>query len=127
MTRSTEPRCTTITPIVPVRDLTRALEFYSNVLGFAVQAKDEGYAYIVRDDIALRLLKVADGQSADEQSCYICVENLDGLFEQMKAGLEKLPEGRVRAPFDQPYGQREFHVLDEDGLLIFFGEPVKGE
>jgi hypothetical protein len=35
-----------------------------------------------------------------------------------------LPDGRVRAPFDQPYGQREFHVLDEDGTLVFFGEAI---
>ena len=84
----------------------------------------EGYAYIVRDDIALRLLQSPEGQAAGEQSCYICVDNLDALFEQMKPALDKLPKGRVRAPFDQPYGQREFHVIDEDSMLIFFGEPV---
>jgi len=36
--------------------------------------------------------------------------------------IMRLPEGRVRAPFNQPYGQREFHVIDEDSLLLFFGE-----
>lgn len=54
----------------------------------------------------------------------VCVKNLDGLFEQMRARLDQLPEGRGRIPFDQPYGQREFHVIDEDSLLIFFGEPA---
>ena len=122
-----KPRCTTITPIVPVSDLDRSLEFYTNILDFKVQAKDEGYAYIVRDDIAIRLLTSTDAEAAGKQACYICVENLDGLFEQMKQNLEKLPEGRVRAPFDQPYGQREFHVTDEDSFLIFFGEPVGGQ
>ena len=124
MTKITTPRCTTITPIVPVSDLDRALEFYTSMLGFTVQAKDDGYAYIVRDDVALRLLTATEGPVSGEQACYICVENIDGLFEQMKAKLDRLPEGRVRAPFDQPYGQREFHVTDEDSLLIFFGEPI---
>ena len=119
-----KPRCFSITPIVPVRDLGRALDFYTNTLGFTVQARDEDYAYIVKDDVAIRLLTAAGGTMPEEQSCYICVENLDSLFEQMKPALEKLPEGRVRAPFDQPYGQREFHVIDEDSLLIFFGEPA---
>ena len=124
MTELTTPRLTSITPIVPVSDLGRALDFYTTSLGFTVQASDEGYAYIVRDDVALRLLKATDESPIGQQACYICVENLDRLFEQMKPTLEQLPEGRVKAPFDQPYGQREFHVTDEDSLLIFFGEPV---
>ena len=36
-----------------------------------------------------------------------------------------LPDGRVRPPFDQPYLQREFHVIDEDGTLVFFGEDIR--
>jgi len=124
MTEPTEPRCLSITPIVPVIDLGRALEFYTKVLGFTVRARDDGYAYIVKDEVALRLLTATGEPPKGQQACYICVENLDGLFDQMKAALEQLPEGRVRAPFDQPYGQREFHVIDEDSLLIFFGEPV---
>lgn len=125
MTENTKSRCTTITPIIPVGDLSRALDFYTRFLGFAVHARDEGYAYVVRDDIALRLLAATDGSSTGEQSCYICVENLDELFDELKDNLERLPEGRVRAPFNQPYGQREFHVIDEDSALIFFGEPLK--
>jgi len=109
---------------VPVSDLGRALDFYTNALGFTVQARDDGYAYIVRDEVALRLLTATDGPPNGQQACYICVENIDGLFEQMRTTLEQLPKGRVRAPFDQPYGQREFHVIDEDSLLIFFGEPT---
>ena len=122
MTEPIKPRCTTITPIIPVSDFNRALDFYTDVLGFSVQASDEGYAFIVRDDIAIRLLAASDEFPKGEQSCYVCVENLDGLYDEMKAKLEQLPEGRVRAPFNQPYGQREFHVIDEDSVLIYFGE-----
>ncbi|MEM6840418.1 MAG: VOC family protein [Cyanobacteria bacterium P01_C01_bin.120] len=124
MTETNSPRCLSITPIIPVSDIGRALDFYTNILGFTMQARDDGYAYIVKDEIALRLLMTTDTPPKGKQACYICVENLDDLFEQMKANLQQLPEGRVRAPFDQPYGQREFHVTDEDSLLLFFGEPV---
>ena len=127
MNDSTQPRCSSITPIVSVKDMQHSLRFYTAVLGFAVQAEGDGYAYIVRDDIALRLLKAPEGSRINQQSCYVCVEGLDGLYQQMKPQLDQLPEGRVREPFDQPYGQREFHVIDEDSLLIFFGEPVDGE
>jgi len=36
--------------------------------------------------------------------------------------LETLPEGRVRPPFTQACGMREFHVKDPDGFLLFFGD-----
>jgi hypothetical protein len=45
-------------------------------------------------------------------------------YAGMAADPEKLPTGRVTVLFNQDYGQREFHVCDEDCMLIFFGEAV---
>ena len=58
----------------------------------------------------------------DEQSFYVDVKGIDRIVSRIlrpEVG-RNLPEGRVRPPFDQPYQQREFHVLDEDGTLVFF-------
>ena len=52
----------------------------------------------------------------------IRVRGLDALYAALKSKLDSLPEGRVRPPFDQPYGVREFHVKDPDGCLLFFAE-----
>ncbi len=117
-------KCTAISPIVYVSDLERAIDFYLHTLGFQVGASMEGYAYIIREDVAVRLIASSDGSSSGEQSCYICVENIDELYAELKPQLDLLADGRVRPPFDQPYGQREFHVIDEDGLLIYFGEAA---
>lgn len=119
-----ETKCTHISPIVYVQDLAKSTHFYNHFLGFEVQASQPGYAYIVRDDIAIRLIEVEGDEAPSQQSCYICVEQIDQLYKQLEPNLSQLPDGRVRAPFDQPYGQREFHVIDEDSLLIFFGEAV---
>ncbi len=119
-------KCTHITPMVFVKSLDKALEFYTGILGFEAGIKLDDYAFIVRDDISIRLIADTDGGSeASSQSCYVCVDGIDDLYQEMKAGLDGLPEGRVKVPFDQPYGQREFHVTDEDGLLIFFGERIE--
>jgi len=118
-------RCTVITPIVFVKELDRATDFYVNAMGFEIGVRQDGYAYIVRDGVAIRLIAAETNGESAPQSCYICVENLDDLYAEMKPGLDRLPPGRVRQPFDQPYGQREFHVTDEDGLLIFFGETIQ--
>ncbi|WP_316014522.1 VOC family protein [Roseobacter sp. HKCCA0434] len=124
------PRLTQITPFVLTADMDRALRFYREVLGFALGFRDDNYAFIRRDAVALRLLQVEEGMDlsdpARQQHCYIDVEDLDGLHAEMKPMLDTLPEGRVRAPFDTYYGQREFHVIDEDALLISFGQKIAG-
>ena len=118
-----------ITPFVPCSDLDRQIRFYKEMLGFKVGFHADNYAFLRRDDIAIRLVEVDDtidlSHPEREQSFYIDVHQVDALYESMAADLEKLPAGRVRAPFNQDYGQREFHVIDEDCTLIFFGESVQ--
>lgn len=118
-----------ITPIVPVADLGKSLSFFCDTLGFQLRLETDDYAYLHRDNVGIRLVSAGpevDTHHPDRQlSCYIDVENLDGLYQEMKTELDKLPDGRVRAPFNQAYGQREFHVIDEDSLLIFFGESIE--
>jgi catechol 2,3-dioxygenase-like lactoylglutathione lyase family enzyme len=115
-----------ITPFVPCTTLAKQIAFYRDVLGFSVGFAADNYAYVSRDSVAVRLVEVSahvDLQHAErENSFYIDVHGIDALYEAMKPALAQLPQGRVRAPFDQPYGQREFHVADEDCTLIFFGE-----
>lgn len=79
-----------------------------------------------RDDVAVRLIEVEQNvdTAAQQNSFYIDVKGLDALYQEMKPALDVLPEGRVRPPFNQDYGQREFHVLDPDGTLVFFGEAI---
>ena len=122
------PRLCSISPIVPVTDLARSIAFFTDVLGFTLGFRADNHAYLSRDAIAIRLVGAAPGTDLSDprrqQACYIDVEGIDALYASMRTALDKLPPGRVRAPFDQDYGMREFHVIDEDALLIFFGEPV---
>lgn len=117
-----------ITPFVPCSQFGRQIAFYRDLLGFQVGFQADNYAFLRRDDVAVRLVEVdtsIDLSSPErQQSFYIDVRDLDALYTSLAPGLEKLPSGRVRAPFNQDYGQREFHVIDEDCTLVFFGEPV---
>jgi len=121
-------RLTQITPFVPCTSLADQLAFYRDVLGFEVAFEAEGYAYLRRDSAALRLVEVWKEVNLThperETSFYPDVEGADVLYAALKPRLDELPQGRVRAPFDQDYGQREFHVKDEDCTLIFFGEAI---
>ena len=121
-------RLTQVTPFVPCTSLEEQIGFYRDILGFSVGFQAENYAFIRRDDVALRLVEVWDtvdlSHPEREGSFYVDVVGLDDLFALMKPKLDSLAVGRVRPPFDQDYGQREFHVKDEDCTLIFFGEAL---
>lgn len=119
---------TQITPFVPCTSLDAQIGFYADRLGFSLGYRDEGYAFLRRDAAAVRLLRIDTGVDlADPErqgSFYIDVTGLDALYESLRTGLETLSSDRLRPPFDQPYGQREFHVKDEDCTLVFFGEAI---
>lgn len=121
-------RLSQITPFVPCTDLGEQIGFYQGVLGFQLGFQADDYAFLKRDAAAIRLVQVYDtvdlSHPERQGSFYIDVDGLDALFASLEPNLSKLPQDRVRAPFDQPYGQREFHVKDEDCTLIFFGESI---
>lgn len=117
-----------ITPFVSCMSLAKQLAFYTGSLGFKVGFETEFYAFIYRDDVAIRLVQVdadVDLNNPERQtSFYIDVDGIDNLYAHMKNDLAQLDPARVRAPFDQDYGQREFHVADEDCTLVFFGQTA---
>ncbi|MAS05232.1 MAG: glyoxalase/bleomycin resistance/extradiol dioxygenase family protein [Ahrensia sp.] len=120
---------TRITRFALTADLDAEISFFTDILSFECSYRADNYAFVRRDAVALRLIEVGPQiDLADERrqnSCYIDVEGIDALYAELKPKLDMLPPGRVRAPFDQDYGQREFHVIDEGAMLIFFGEPVR--
>ena len=120
------PGLAQITPFVLCSDLERQIAFYRDVLGFTLGFKADNYAFLRCDSVAVRLLEVNPDETPPirdrENSFYIDVHGIDAVYQKMKPMLDGLAQERVRAPFDQPYGQREFHVHDEDGTLVFFGE-----
>lgn len=114
--------------IVPVRDVAATLQFYEDVLGFdrKLLADDGSFGIVERGGAAVEFIATDDAgalqATATNIALTIRVRGLDALYAVLKPKLDTLPEGRVRPPFDQPYGVREFHVKDPDGCLLFFAE-----
>lgn len=116
-------KMTNIAPLIQVSDMAKSVAFYEEYLGFKAIDHDADFAHLRRDSVSIKLQLVP--QHKGELTCYIDVEDIDAVYAELKEKLETLPFGQVRAPFDQAYGMREFHVMDPDHLLIFFGEPIK--
>lgn len=117
-----------IAPIAAVADPAATAAWFVETLGFEQRSADDGNTYrlVARDEAAVVLVGPADAESlaatARHVSAYVWVDDLDALWAALAKRLEALEPGRVRAPFRQTYGMREFHVKTPDGFLVLFGE-----
>lgn len=83
--------------------------------------KDKDYAVIGRDHIEIHFWRCNNKMIPKNTSCYIHVQEVDLLYKEMKASDVVHPNGPLT---DQPWGMREFAVLDGDGNMIKFGEKL---
>lgn len=127
---SHEPVIKDAVAIVPVRDVEATVRFYGDVLGFEQRfvSTDRTFAMVGHGAAVIHLLRTDDAQAlratATNIAIYLPVQGIDALYEKLEPALDALPAGRVRPPFNQAYGMREFHVKDPDGCLLFFGEEI---
>ena len=109
-------------PALPVSDERAAVRFLVDALGFVELVHDGvGLGILRRDAVELHVW-VADGSApgaerhlAGSASCRLEVTGVAELYEHCR----ELGVVHPRAPLtEQPWGTREFGVLDPDGNLI---------
>ena len=125
-------------PAMPVRDMSAAVDFYRDRLGFAVRHQADDYGVLARDDAEVHLWGASDetwrerddlrerplcsgAESflAGSASCRIHVDDVAGLYEECRqAGV--LHHASVDGVTDTEYGTQEFFTLDQDGNLLTF-------
>jgi hypothetical protein len=74
-----------------------------------------------RGCIQLHFWHCSDKYIAQNTSCYVYVTNIEPLYAEYKASGIIHPNGPLK---EQPYGMKEFAILDADGNLIKFGEVL---
>jgi predicted enzyme related to lactoylglutathione lyase len=114
------PQLQYVAPVFAVADLARAIAYYRDRLGFALEFQyADSYAAVRRDGLPIHLkcapqLVRAPGGDEDIEVC-IAVSDADALSAEMAARGANI----VVALRDVPYG-REFYVRDADGHLLGF-------
>ena len=115
--------CERLHPILPVRDVPAAVDFYVRKLGF-----EPGFLYgeppyfggVDLGEVRLFLQKSAE-LSAGGGAAFV-VEDADALFAFQRAqGVEVL-----EPPGDRDYGLRDYVVRDLEGHPISFGHYIYG-
>lgn len=126
----TRPRFLAASPALPVSDERRAVAFYTDVLGFTeLRDGEQGLGILVRDDVEIHLW-VADGRArgaethlAGSASCRLRVSGVDELYATCRDRGVVHPHAHLS---DQPWGDREFGVLDPDGNLVTLHQRGSG-
>ena len=132
------PKLTQTIPALPVRDMTAAVAFYRDRLGFEVLHHDGGLAVLLRDEAVLHLWESGDetwrersdaaespvrsgAESfiAGTASCRIMCEGVDELFDELREADVLHPVSKDGVE-DTDFGTREFATLDLDGNLLTF-------
>jgi uncharacterized glyoxalase superfamily protein PhnB len=118
-----------VQPVLPVRDVDRALRFYVERLGFQLAFRDRPgpdvrYAGLRRDGVELHLQwhDEADfhGVEAGTLMLRFVVDDPDALFAEYED--KGVFHERTRLA-DTPWGTREFGFFDPDGNGLTFYRP----
>ncbi|HEX7241437.1 MAG TPA: glyoxalase superfamily protein [Longimicrobiaceae bacterium] len=111
-----------VTPILRVASLDASLAWYVDVLGFAVQWRETGFASVGRGRASLMLCE--GGQGHPGTWAYVGVSDADALHEELRARGAAIRH----PPTNYPWGAREMQVSDPDGHVLRFGsDAVPGE
>ena len=108
-------------PVLASLDLEATQRFYAERLGFSPVATLPGYAIAGRDEVQIHFWLTEDRVFAENTSCRVIVSGVDALYEEMRRAGVVHPNGAI---VDQPWGMREFAIVDGDGNLIWFAEPT---
>ena len=120
MTDLTRVRC-----VLAVRDLAASTDYYTRVLGMAVDFTAPGWTFLSRGSFRLMLGECADTAPAHETAdysyfAYVTVEGIDQFYTEVLGNGASLMQGLA----DKPWGMREFGVRTPDGHRIMFGQEL---
>jgi catechol 2,3-dioxygenase-like lactoylglutathione lyase family enzyme len=123
MTNATGATLERAVPVLASLDLEATQRFYADKLGFEAVARYADYAVCARDGVQVHFWLTDDADIPKATSCRIDVLGIERLYEEMTAAGVVHPNGPLR---EQPWGMKEFAVLDGDGNMIKFGERLAG-
>ena len=115
----------TLSPIIPVGDMQRGIDFYTEILGFDVARHSDDYSILIKGGASLHLTRAHDQSVLDatrgHTSIYLEVEAIASLWSHVSQFRHRY---KIRDLFEREYGMREFHIIDPDDCLIFVGEQL---
>ena len=105
---------------LPVKEIGPAIGYYTAVLGFTVESRDERSAVLKRDDATIGL--ETNGDDPEQASCYFDISDVAALREEFVVkGIDPSP---LRT---DEYGGNRYEVFfakEPYGVCFCFGQPA---
>jgi catechol 2,3-dioxygenase-like lactoylglutathione lyase family enzyme len=112
-----------IAAMLPVKDIERACDFYTKVLGFTKvfeNGSPVGFMILKRDQAELHLTLQPNHKPAPFNVAHMMVDDVDALHAIcQRQGLRI-----IKSIQDKDYGLRAFVFEDPDGNRIDVGQPI---
>ncbi|HEU6456373.1 MAG TPA: VOC family protein [Roseateles sp.] len=107
-----------IKAFVPARDFELSQRFYE-AMGFRIAFSDAGLAYLHAGDCSFLLQNFYVEALAGNFMMHLLVEDADAWYDSVVAAdlTGRFPGTRLVASQDQPWGMRDFAVVDPSGVL----------
>ena len=114
-------RLARVAPELPVSDLSSALEYYEQKLGFrvAMRMPSDDYAIVERDDVAIHLFHASPG-TYSPVAIHIFTQDLPSLHAELERRGARVSQQIAQ----KPWGNRDFRVKDDSGNELKFTEPL---
>ncbi|XAL99350.1 VOC family protein [Phycisphaeraceae bacterium D3-23] len=109
---------------LPVTDLDRAAQWYSEHFGMAeIERRDEPVPTVILERNGTRIGFAVNGGDASQDGAAILVSNIQGIKDELSSRGVAINNWRI----DKRDGQRlqVFFVVAPDGLCYYFHEPVQ--
>jgi len=112
-------------PVLPCSDISRAVQYYRDILGFNVKmvSPDQNYAIVERGSVELHLDSpvYAREHTVGNAECYVWVK---GDIDSLHAALASRGALQLHPVADRIYEMRDFSCCDPDGNRITFGAEI---
>ena len=119
-TESGEGQLRKIMPIIPLSDVPAGIAWYREVLGFSINYAQHDLGVMDRDSVRL-LLVARTPQHTGIAGCNAYIRDADALYEELLAKGAPIPA----PPVSQPWGLREFTVIDPEGNTLTFSQTFE--
>jgi catechol 2,3-dioxygenase-like lactoylglutathione lyase family enzyme len=113
-----------VAPSIPVTDMSSALGFYRDLLGFAVtftNGDPVSFAVIEQGDAQLHLIVQPSRTGVFHE--HIMVDELDSLYKHLQQAKVTIRQ----TPKLQEWGLRDMIIVDPDGNTFEIAEPANDE